>query len=132
MIEDGQAMLVMGGLDAVNHPLSNTQIVRPGQPTQAGPNMTGVAYGHCSTTLLDGSVIVTGGGRPDNPWGSARTEVLDITTGLWRQVHDMRQSRGYHSCSQVWVTPDNPDDDLLTNRLTKRSVTTIVVAGGNY
>ena len=130
MIEDGRAMLVMGGLCAGNHPLSSTQIVRPGQHTQPGPNMTGGALGHCSTTLLDGSVIVTGGRRPDNPGGSTRTEVLNTNTGLWIQGMDMRQRRFLHSCTQVWVTPDS--DDILTGLLTNSSVLSTVVAGGKY
>ena len=130
MIEDGRAMLVMGGGDTGS--LSSTQIVKPGQPTQPGTNMTGWAVGHCSTTLLDGAVIVTGGLRPDNPRGSARTEVLNTSTGLWILGMNMRQRRFDHSCTQVWVTPDNPTDDILTDILTNSSVLTTVVAGGKY
>ena len=130
MIEDGRAMLVMGGVGAGRHPLSSTQIVRPGQPTQPGPHMSGVALGHCSTTLLDGAVIVTGGFRQDNPGGSARTEVLNTNTGLWRQWMDMKQRRSWHSCTQVWVTPDA--DNILNTILTNSSVLATVVAGGKY
>jgi hypothetical protein len=132
VIEDGRAMLVMGGLDANHYGLNITQIVRPGHSTQPGPNMTGWAYGHCSTTLQDGSVISMGGARPDNFGGSARTEVYNFTTKQWRQAHDMRQRRLYHSCTQVWVTPDNPEDDILAPVHTNNSVISIVVAGGNY
>ena len=130
MIEDGRAMLVMGGVGAGRHPLSSTQIVRPGQPTQPGPHMSGWALGHCSSTLQDGAVIVTGGIRPDNLGGSARTEVLNTSTGVWVQGRGMRQRRAGHSCTQVWVTPDA--DDILTPTLTNTSVLTTAVAGGKY
>ena len=130
MIDDGRAMLVMGGMPDRHHFQSSTQIVRPGQPTQPGPDMTEGADGHCSTTLQDGSVIVTGGQRPSNYEGSARTEVFNFTTKEWRQVQDMRQRRAYHSCTQVWVTPDNPDSDILYGYVSNTSVVTIVVAGG--
>ena len=61
MIEDGRAMLVLGGGDASSHILATAQIVRPGKPTELGHAMTEETLGHCSTTLTDGSVIVTGG-----------------------------------------------------------------------
>ena len=125
-------MLVMGGVDAGWHPLSSTQLVRPGHHTQPGPDMTGWAAGHCSTTLQDGAVMVTGGARPDNPGGSARTEMLNTSTWTWREGVALQQRRTVHSCTQVWVTPDALYDDILTAGLTNSSVLSTVVAGGKY
>ena len=133
VIEDGRAMLVMGGWPShvgygtESSVLSTTQIVRPGQTIQPGPNMTGAAYGHCSITMLDGSVIVTGGRRLYKDGGSARTEVYNFTTGHWRTVQPMTQRRMFHSCTQVWVTPES---DILSGAVTNSSVISIIVSGG--
>ena len=37
VVDDGKAMLVMGGGDAHHNVLSSTQLVRPGHPTQPIP-----------------------------------------------------------------------------------------------
>jgi hypothetical protein len=129
VIEDGQAMWVLGGQDAAFHPQHTTQIVRHGKPTQPGPDLTDWAAMHCSATLHDGSVIITGGRRPDNPYGSARTEMLNFTTQKWSKLSNMQQGRVYHSCTQVWLDPDDPDD-ILRGSVTKTSVMGVVVAGG--
>jgi hypothetical protein len=128
VIEDGQAMLVVGGSDADRYGQSTTQIVRHNQPTLPGPNMTEWAAWHCSTTLLDGSVIITGGQRHSNPDGSARTEMLSFTTREWSRLSNMGQRRFWHSCTQVWLDPDN--NDILNGLVTKTSVLGVVVAGG--
>jgi hypothetical protein len=129
VIEDGQAMLVMGGVYA-ERGLSNTQIVRPGQPTQPGPEMTEETGAHCSTTLQDGSVIVTGGLRESNSYGSPRTEVYNFTTRQWTKVQDMRQGRFGHTCTQVLLEPDDPDFNILNGHVRNTSVLSIVIAGG--
>ena len=121
VIEDGQAMLVLGGRDQ-SHAHYTTNIVRPGQPTQPGPNMTEEANMHCSTTLLDGSVIITGGSRRSNPYGSARTEMLNLTTKEWSKLSNMRQRRLQHSCTQVWLNPYDSQDDILKGLVTNTSV----------
>ena len=122
-------MLVLGGRN-VEHVLSCTQIVTPGQPTRPGPHMTEAADDHCSTTFQDGSVIVTGGQRRSNPYGSAKTEVYNFTTGKWQQLQDMNQRRIFHSCTQVWLSPDNLHGDVLSGIVKKTSVLSVVVAGG--
>ena len=111
---------------------SNTQIVRPGQPTVWGPPMTDEAQGHCSTTLYDGSVMVTGGERHSS--SSARVQVFNITTKAWEERKAMMQKRYFHSCTQVWLDP-NPNIHnggmFVPRIITNRSVLSVVVAGGN-
>jgi hypothetical protein len=94
-IEDDKAMWILGGEGAKNI-LSSTQIVRPGMPTEWGSEMTEVVAGHCSRTLQDGSVIVTGGQRRSNPYGSAKTEIYNFTTRQWSQKKDTKQRRMHH------------------------------------
>jgi hypothetical protein len=130
VIENGRAMLVLGGMGATNYPLSTTQIVRPGQSTEPGPDMTEWAAAHCSTTLQDGSIIVTGGGRGSDPTGSARSEVYNVTTRQWRRVKNMKQRRMHHSCTQVWLSPDSIASDILDGEVSNQSVLSIVIAGG--
>ena len=99
MIEDGGALWVLGGGDQDLQVQSYTQVVRPGQVTQWGPSMTEDTTMHCSTTLGDGSVMVSGGQRrSDQLTGSARTEIYNFTSGLWTARADMGQRRGLHSC----------------------------------
>ena len=108
-----------------------TQIVRPDQPTEYGPNMTEETVNHCATTLEDGSVIVTGGWRRSGWQGSTRTEVYNFTTKKWTRLKDMRQKRIGHTCTQVWLNPDDIDFDILSGFVvTGSSVLSIVVAGG--
>ena len=51
VIEEGRALWVLGGGDKDLSVVSSTQIVRPGQPTVWGPDMTKNAMWHCSVTL---------------------------------------------------------------------------------
>ena len=67
MIEDGGALWVLGGVDKDLYPQLSTQIVRPGQPTVWGPDMTEETDGHCSSTLEDNTVMVTGAGGGVTP-----------------------------------------------------------------
>ena len=131
MIEDGQAMMILGGLDAAKKAfLPTTQIVWPGYPTKLGPVMTEWAGMHCSTTLQDGSVIVTGGRRKSGRLGSPKTEIYNFTTREWSQKADMKQRRFWHSCTQVWLSPDDPNSNILAGYVSSTSVLSIVVAGG--
>ena len=63
VVDDGKAMLVMGGMDAHHYALSSTQLVRPGHPTQPGPSLTEVVAYHCSVALQGDQVIMAGGQR---------------------------------------------------------------------
>ena len=60
VIEDGGALWVLGGVGIDLYVQLSTQIVRPGQPTVWGPNMTEVTAFHCSAVRDDNTVIVTG------------------------------------------------------------------------
>ena len=130
VIEDGGALWVLGGLgkDDVQ---SSTQIVRPGQPTVLGPDMTEVTFGHCSSTLADNAVMVTGGSRRSDPDGSARTEVYSFTTQSWTRRGDMNQRRWLHSCSRVWLdSRSDPLKGIISQYVDNSSVLSVVVAGG--
>ena len=132
VIEGGKAMMVLGGIHAFQplHPLSSTQIVRPGQPTVQGPSLTEAGFLQCAATIGDGLVMLTGGRTQTDQGGSARVEVYNFTSMQWTQVGSMRQRRYWHSCTQVWLTPDDPD--ILTTVTTNTSVLGVVVAGGWY
>ena len=130
VIEDGRALWVLGGANT-DHVQSSTQIVRPGQATQWGPEMTEVTASHCSTTLGDGSVFVIGGQRRSDFTGSARTEVYNITTREWSRRADMGQRRLVHTCSQVYVDPsDHPLYGIIAGPSLPGAVLSVVVAGG--
>jgi hypothetical protein len=130
VIEEGLAMWTLGGIAADHHPSLSTQIVRPGRPTEWGPDRTEEAADHCSTTLQDGSVIVTGGRRSSNMGGSAKTEIYNFTTKQWSQKKDMKHRRVWHSCTQVWLSPDALESQIVAGQATNKSVFSIVVAGG--
>ena len=57
--------------------------------------MTEWAANHCSTTLTDGSVVITGGQRFSHPYGSAKVELYSFTTRQWRQLQNTRQRRAW-------------------------------------
>ena len=123
---------MLGGLDKDQYVQSSTQIVRPGQPTVRGPDMTEVAMSHCSATLADNTVMVTGGGRrSDAITGSARAEVYSFTSKQWTRRADMNQRRMSHSCSAVWLdSSGDPLTGVIDPTLTNSSVLSVVVAGG--
>ena len=112
--------------------MSSTQIVRPGQATQWGPEMTEQTTSHCSTTLGDGSVVVSGGQRnSDHFAGSARTEVYNITTSQWSRRADMGQRRASHSCSQVYLDPSGHSQiGIIVSPSDPGAVSSVVVTGG--
>jgi len=129
VVEDGQALLVLGGRDAQRHPLSSTQLVRPGHPTQPGPGLTGGVSGQCSVSVEGGDkILMTGGGRPGG--ASARAEVLDYAQSSWHSIASMNQARMQHSCAQVWLSPD--DSNILSGLVGNSSVLSAVVAGGVF
>ena len=131
VIEDGGALWVLGGGDKDNYVQSSTQIVRPGQPTVWGPDMTEDASFHCSSTLEDNTVMVTGGMRRSDLTGSARTEVYSFTSQQWTRRGDMNQRRGWHSCSTVWLDSSSPPvSGIIAGTVTNSSVLSVVVAGG--
>ena len=129
MVED--TLWVMGGVD-LTAVYQSTQVVRQGQPTEWGPNLTEAGAYHCATTLQDNSVILTGGQTRSNPYGSARTEVYNSTTKRWERKADMRYRRMGHSCTNVWLDPNttNTKSGVIPDFLTDRSVLSVVVAGG--
>ena len=130
VIEDGGALWVLGGGDKDFSLVSSTQIVRPGQPTVWGPDMTKNAMWHCSVTLEDNRVMVTGGQRRWRGGGSARTEVYNFTSQQWTRRADMNQRRMWHSCSTVWLDSSGGFYGILASGVDDDSVLSLVVAGG--
>ena len=131
VIEDGGALWVLGGVDMNLYVQSSTQIVRPGQPTVWGPNMTEVTVWHCSVTLEDNTVMVTGGQRRGSGHGgSARTEVYSFTSQQWTRREDMNQRRLDHSCATVWLDSSDAFYGILASGVDDDSVLSLVVAGG--
>ena len=59
-VDDGKAMIVIGGMDDQHHPLSSTQIVRPDYPTIQGPQMREWVFGSCSTSLSGENSFIKG------------------------------------------------------------------------
>jgi hypothetical protein len=130
VIEEGRALWILGGVTKDHYIQSSSQIVRPGRPTQPGPAMTEASAHHCSKTLTSvGSVIVTGGRTHSNHTGSPRTEVF--TAGEWTRRADMLHRRFYHSCTAVWLDPQETDE-IIARIVKGDSVMSVVVAGGEY
>ena len=132
VIEDGRALWVLGGTTKELYPQLSTQIVRPGQPTVWGPNMTEETMDHCSATLANKTVMVTGGRRSGHvsPW----TEVFSFTTHQWTRRADMNQRRSGHSCSTVWldIQPATAAEyGIISQYVDDSSVLSVVVAGGD-
>ena len=122
-------MWVMGGADRNNNVQLSTQIVSPTGPTTWGPDMTEEVRFSCSSSLGDGSVIVTGGQRSSAPGGSATVEIYNFTTGQWTRGPDLRQRRIDHSCSQVWLDP-SLTLGIIACFPHDTNVLSVVVAGG--
>ena len=130
VVDDGKAMLVMGGDDAHHYALSSTQLVRPGHPTQPGPSLTGWVTGHCSVALQGDQVIIAGGQRlADRGHGSDVVEILNTSSHQWTKTGSMKNPRDGHSRAQVWLDPDDPDG-ILSGYVSNTSVLSMVVAGG--
>ena len=123
----------MGGEDKDRNLQLSTQIVRPGQPTVWGPDLTEETAMHCSATLEDNTVMVTGGRKRKSLGGSARTEIYSFTTQQWTRMSDMKQRRADHSCRTVWLdtVPERVTEfGIISHTVTNSSVLSVVVAGG--
>ena len=129
-IDNGRAMIVMGGVHDVHHALSTTQIVSPYSPTRAGPQMREWTIGHCSVPLGDNKIMTTGGQRQSQRYGSNVAEILDLQTGQWEERGRMRQHRAQHTCQTVWLDKDGRGGDIFYGAVTNTSVLSVVVAGG--
>ena len=111
--------------------IASSQLIRHGQSSLQGPDMTGPRAGHCSATLEDGSIIMTGGLTP-NADGSSLTEVYNATTLQWERRSDMKHRRMYHACTSVWLNqhPKLGKGFLDADLWTSGNVLSIMVAGG--
>jgi hypothetical protein len=102
-------VLVLGGYDTNNAPLSSTELYDPAAQTwtPAAP-LNLPRAGHTATLLLDGKVLVAGG----NPTNAVASELYDPPTGTWTKTSATRQTRSGHTATllqngQVLVVSDN-------------------------
>ena len=96
--------------------------------------MTEWAGWHCSTTLANNTVFVTGGQRRSGWYGSNKTEVYSFDRQEWTTLAEMNERRYLHSCAPVWLNPhpDTSMDGIITTMPNNSSWLGVVVAGGKY
>ena len=105
LLPDGKVIVfggfVLGGLgeeEDVNS-LQSTEIYNPTTDSFSyGPKMRVKRFGHASTTLLDGRILITGGGD-ENRRSSTSTEIYDPSTDTFVDGPKMLIPRKFHSSS---------------------------------
>jgi len=75
-----------------------TLIVKSGGDWTMTGSMAVPRYGHTTTLLPSGSVLVAGGGNQDQQWLSS-AETYDPTTGRWAPAPDMTMRRVWHTAT---------------------------------
>jgi hypothetical protein len=99
-LPDGRVMVVGGKMDAkLIGTLDQSEIydVDADTWTEAAP-MSEKRLNHTVTLLLDGRVLVTGGGKEDGPF-SKTAETYDSGTDTWKTVAPMTVSRSFHTAT---------------------------------
>ena len=99
-LPDGRVMVVGGKMDAkLIGTLDQSEIydVDADTWTEAAP-MSEKRLNHTVTLLLDGRVLVTGGGKEDGPF-SKTAETYDSGTDTWKMVAPMTVSRSFHTAT---------------------------------
>ncbi len=99
-LPDGRVMVVGGKMDAkLIGTLDQSEIydVDTDTWTEAAP-MSEKRLNHTVTLLLDGRVLVTGGGKEDGPF-SKTAETYDSGTDTWKTVAPMTVSRSFHTAT---------------------------------
>ena len=99
-LPDGRVMVVGGKMDAkLVETLDQSEIydVDADTWTEAAP-MSEKRINHTVTLLLDGKVLVTGGGKEDGPF-SKTAETYDSGTDTWKTVAPMTVSRSFHTAT---------------------------------
>jgi hypothetical protein len=112
-LKNGKVLIVGGGAELYD-PGTGT-FTTTGQPNFGHVN-------HTATLLLDGRVLVVGGGIPPTP--VATVDIYDPVTGTWSQTESMKQARYEHAATllpsgKVLVTGGNmyDDDEIATSEL---------------
>jgi hypothetical protein len=99
-LPDGRVMVVGGKMDAkLIGTLDQSEIydVDTDTWTEAAP-MSEKRINHTVTLLLDGRVLVTGGGKVDPPF-SKTAETYDPGTDTWTTIAPMTVSRSFHTAT---------------------------------
>ena len=99
-LPDGRVMVVGGKMDAkLIGTLDQSEIYDVDTDTwkEAAP-MSEKRINHTVTLLLDGRVLVTGGGKDDPPF-SKTAETYDPGTDTWTTVAPMTVSRSFHTAT---------------------------------
>ena len=97
---DGRVMVVGGKTDdKFVATLDQSEIYDVGADTWTeAPPMSEKRVNHTVTLLLDGRVLVTGGGKEDGPF-SKTAETYDPDTDTWTTVAPMTVSRSFHTAT---------------------------------
>jgi hypothetical protein len=109
LLNDGR-VLITGGVFSLSaspwwEALDDSEVFDPalGKFTSVGSMASG-RYGHTSTLLQDGKVLITGGGYP---LGSNTAELFDPATGTFSAAGNMAVQRGGHTATLL------PDGKVL-------------------
>jgi len=101
LLADGK-VLVAGGVpafggDIPTSPLASAELYDPGTKTwTAAAGMNEARDGHTATLLLDGKVLVVGGGN-----SPASTELYDSRTGTWTAVGNLTEARSGYTATRL-------------------------------
>lgn len=98
-LADGRALLV-GGLDAMDVPMTSAELFDPATKTFAATGSTAVAHSvHGMVTLDDGRVLVVGGyAKPDS---TTAAELYDATAGTFSAAASMKGTRGFATVTKM-------------------------------
>ena len=120
-------MWIIGEISPSSTIMNKSQIVRPHQPTLAGPDISSTEFDSaCATSFEGDGIMLTGGGN-----GSVRSRVFNTSSHTWQERASMNDKRCMHSCSTVRLRTDeaykaNHDAGIVTSRI----VPSVVVVGG--
>jgi Galactose oxidase, central domain len=101
LLADGK-VLVAGGVPAFGDyiprsPLASAELYDPGTKTwTAAAGMNEAREGHTATLLLDGNVLVVGGGN-----SPASTELYDSRTKTWTAVGNLTEARSGYTATRL-------------------------------
>jgi hypothetical protein len=110
LLADGKVLLA-GGSGGASGPILNTaELYDPiaGTFTATGFSMTSARQYHTATLLLDGMVLIAGGGRASAGQVVSSAELYDPTTGMFMATNaPMTAAREYHTATRL------PDGKVL-------------------
>jgi N-acetylneuraminic acid mutarotase len=116
LLSDGRVLVTGGGHGFDAGPLieKTAEIYDPRTGTwQFTDHMANARYGHTSTLLSDGRVLITGGaGRGGDCDSTVTAELYDPVSATWKPTRPMATARGFHTATllldgKVLVTGGN-------------------------